>query len=163
MSRTRKAFGSTCCTWPALTIANSRSRTVTSANLKTNDLVANVGVITTSSETLQEPIKTIAHELTQSRVIAGSGSHAWFVSSGVSRRFARAWAPSPANPAGRGMPKVYRRAAWAAMKFRRGPQAFCAQRHSPSPAGDSHHAKSMSRTSISFPLAPCGPIPPPAN
>ena len=64
ISRTRNAFGSTCCSSPALTIANSRSRTVTSANRKTNDLVAIVGAITTSSEIVQDFNKTIARRST---------------------------------------------------------------------------------------------------
>ena len=59
ISRTRNAFGSTGCTCPAFTIANSRSRTVTSANRKTNDLLSTEGAITTSSDTVQEFIKTV--------------------------------------------------------------------------------------------------------
>ena len=38
--RARKAFGSTANTWPAFVSENSRSRTSTSSNLKTKDLIA---------------------------------------------------------------------------------------------------------------------------
>ena len=43
-------------------------------------------------------------------------THAWVVSSCVSA-FRQAWAPSPANPAGRGTAKVYYRASWVATRF----------------------------------------------